>query len=110
MQAEHRRLWALEAHLGRRLPRVQHEPELLVDVADLWEAFWHLQARRSATWMGAGAIPYSEILAYCRLHHIPHRLWDRLLWGLQILEDEWRIKTHEREIATSRWEQEHADP
>jgi hypothetical protein len=49
--------------------------------------------------VGAGCIPYAEILAYLRLHHIAQSQWQRLTWGIEILDHAWQEKMAEREAA-----------
>ena len=72
-------------------------PELLPGAQSLWEA-WEALSWSRAVGFGVGAIPVSEVLAYCELLQI-RSLWqrERLLRTIQRLDAE--IMKHHAEQA-----------
>lgn len=74
---------------------MENRPELYPDLVPVWEAFVLLSPSRSMGW-GAGAIPLSEIKAYCEMFDIEGDDREELLILLRALDDEYLKSTNEK--------------
>lgn len=74
---------------------MENRPELYPDLVPVWEAFVLLSPSRNSGW-GAGAIPLSEVKAYCEMFDIEGDDREELLILLRALDDEYLKSTNEK--------------
>ena len=80
---------------GKPTPALENRPELYPDLVPVWEAFVLLSPSRNVGW-GAGAIPLSEVRAYCEMFEIPPEDREELLYLLRALDEEYLKLTGEK--------------
>lgn len=74
---------------------MENRPELYPDLVPVWEAFVLLSPSRNTGW-GAGAIPLSEVKAYCEMFDIEGDDREELVILLRALDDEYLKSTNEK--------------
>lgn len=88
---------------GQKVPALENRPELSRWTAPYFEAFLTLTDSRSIGFGGAGAIPLSEIKAYCDLYQIDDvDEIDRLITMIKALDSEflsWASEKKPKETA-----------
>ncbi|HWM89403.1 MAG TPA: hypothetical protein VN493_01405 [Thermoanaerobaculia bacterium] len=65
------------------------------DLVPVWEAFVLLSPSRNMGW-GAGAIPLTEVRAYCEMFEIEPEEREDLLYLLRALDEEYLKSTNEK--------------
>lgn len=74
---------------------MENRPELYPDLVPVWEAFVLLSPSRNMGW-GAGAIPLTEVRAYCEMFEIEPEEREDLLYLLRALDEEYLKSTNEK--------------
>jgi len=74
---------------------LENRPELYPDLVPVWEAFVLLSPSRNMGW-GAGAIPLTEVRAYCEMFEIEPEEREDLLYLLRALDEEYLKSTNEK--------------
>lgn len=80
---------------GKPTPALDRRPELFSDLEPVWEAFTVLSPSRNVGF-SAGAIPLSEIKAYCEMFGVEGGARQELLYLVRVLDDEYLKITNEK--------------
>lgn len=76
----------VQQETGTPIPLLEERPTLDADQALAWAAFCTLSRRRPVFFGGLGAIPLTDVEAYCRLHGVTDEEQGELLPLLEVLD------------------------
>lgn len=86
----------IAAETGVKLGPLKHRPELYRDLQGAWGAFWELSPFRIQGFGSCGAIPLTEIEAYCRLTGVVGSARRSFVGHLRVLDSEFLRVVAER--------------
>lgn len=86
---------------GKPAPALDHRPDLFPDLQPVWEGFTLLSPSRNVG-MSVGAIPLTEIKAYCEMYDIEGEEREEFLLLIRSLDDEYLRWVNEKNKSTSK--------